>query len=417
MSDLLTARDALKRRFLHDLNSLHRGDLHPESIRDMQSDVFQAYGIDAEKHADLGRDVLYEAIGFGPLLPLMTDPSVSEIMVNGPHDVFVERYGKNERAVVAFEGPKHLRYLVQRLLQMTPGKRLDEGSPMVDLSMPDGSRVNIAVPPAAVGGPKLTIRKWFQGLQSLEDLIEVGTLDAAMASFLSAAVFARQTVLVSGAAGSGKSTLAQVLGRSFDPMDRLVVIEDTYELQFSLPNQVRLLTKEDNTEGAGGITIRELFRNSLRMTPDRIILGEIRGGEAFDFLQAVTSGHRGSIGIIHASTPIEALYRMVNLAAQAGLPVPMSVLRQQGAAGIDLVIQIDRDRDGVRRISHVSEVGHLDDGGDFAVHELFRFVPEGLSHGNIQGRYQATGRRPAMLDQLALAGAPVDPAMFQAPLS
>jgi pilus assembly protein CpaF len=211
--------------------------------------------------------------------------------------------------------------------------------------------------------------------------------------------------------------MAQVLGHSFDPTERLVVIEDTYELQFSLENQVRLLTKESNIEGAGGISIRDLFRNSLRMTPDRIILGEIRGEEAFDFLQAITSGHRGSIGIIHASTPIEALYRLVNLAAQAGLSVPMSVLRQQGAAGIDLVVQIDRDRDGVRRVSHISEVGNLDDGGDFSLNELFRFVPEGLAHGKVQGRFLPTGRRPKMLEQLALAGAPVDPAMFEAPRS
>jgi pilus assembly protein CpaF len=412
MSSLLDAREALKRRLLHDLNTLHRGDLHVEAVRDIQQDVFLAYGVNAEEHQDLARDVLYEAIGFGPLLPLMTDPTVSEIMVNGPHDVFVERYGRNERSSVTFEGTKHLRYLVQRLLQLTPGKRLDEQAPMVDLSLPDGSRVNIVVPPAAVGGPKITIRKWFQGFQALEDLIHVGSLDGAMASFLSAAVYARQTVLVSGAAGSGKSTLAQVLGRSFDPTDRIVVIEDTYELQFGIENQIRLLTREANIEGAGGISIRELFRNSLRMTPDRIILGEIRGGEAFDFLQAVTSGHRGSIGIIHASSPIEALYRLVNLAAQAGLPVPMSVLRQQAAAGIDLVVQIDRDRDGVRRISHVSEVASLDEGGDFTVNELFRFVPQGLAEGHIQGSYVPTGVKPAMLERLALAGAPVDPAMF-----
>jgi len=413
MSDLLAARDALQRRFTHDLNSFHRGEFHADDLVAIQAAVFEHYGLDPEEHGELGRDVLYEVMGLGPLCSLMMDPAVSEIMVNGPGDVFVERHGRNERAVAVFDSPKHLRYLVQRLMQLSPGKRLDEQAPLVDLSLPDGSRVNIAVPPAAVGGPKLTIRKWSQRLGSLERLVEVGTMSPAMASFLSAAVYARQTVLVSGAAGSGKSTLAQVFGRSFDPAERLVVIEDTYELQFAQDNQVRLLTKVANLEGAGQITIRDLFRNSVRMTPDRIILGEIRGGEAFDFLQAITSGHRGSIGIIHASSPMEALYRIVNLATQSGLPVPMHALRQQAAAGIDLVVQIDRDQDGVRRIHSVAEVGDLDDRGDFQVRPVFRYEAEGIVEGRLQGSFRPTGEPPRMLQALAMAGAPVDPSMFE----
>jgi pilus assembly protein CpaF len=411
--DIIALREALKSRLTHDLNAIHRGDMHREAIQDIQDDVFAAFGADASLNSELSRDVLYEVIGFGPLLSLMTDPSVSEIMVNAPNAIFVERNGRRERSMVAFESPKHLRYVVQRLLQLSPGKRLDERSPMVDLSMPDGSRVNIIAPPAAVGGPKMTIRKWSPAHQSLEDLMQLGTLDSSMAAFLGAAVFAHQTVLMAGAAGSGKTTLTQVLGNSFHSTERIVVIEDTFELQFNTDNQVRLLSREPNSEGAGGVTIRELFRNSLRMTPDRIILGEIRGGEAFDFLQAVTSGHRGSIGIIHASNPTEALYRLENLAAQAGLPVPMSVVRQQVASGIDLVVQINRDSDGVRRIHAISEVGGVGPNGEIELRNLFHFVPRGLREGHVVGNFEPTGVVPRMLERLELAGVRVDPAMFK----
>ncbi len=414
MANLIELRDALKRRFTHDLNSLDRGTLHHEAIQDIQSDVFLALGADAGAHQDLAREVLYEVIGFGPLLPLMRDPTVSEIMVNGPSSVFVERSGRRDAVANHFESPRHLRYVIQRLLHLAPGKRLDESSPMVDLSLPDGSRVNVIVPPAAIGGPQLTVRKWSDALRNLGSLIEVGTLDERMATFLAAAVAARKTVLVSGAAGSGKSTLVQALGDRFPATDRVVVIEDTYELHFDHDNQVRLLTKTPNTDGAGAITMRQLFRNSLRMSPDRIILGEMRGGEAFDFLQAVTSGHRGSLGIIHASSPVEALYRLENLASQSGLPVPMSVLRQQVAHGIDAVVQITRGDDGVRRVTTISEVGHVGDRGEIEVTDLFHFVPEGRDINGIRGCFAPTGAVPAMLESLQIAGTGVERGLFTA---
>lgn len=412
MTDTHDLRDALRRRFTHDLNALGRGDLHHEAVQDIQADVFQAMGAEVGANLQLAREVLFEVIGFGPLLQLMTDPSVTEIMVNGPMAVFVERNGQKERSLVAFESPRHLRYVVQRLMHLSPGKRLDESSPMVDLSLPDGSRVNIIVPPAAVGGPQVTIRKWSDDYRTMEHLLGNGTLDARMAAFLSAAAYARKTVLISGAAGSGKTTMAQVLGHSFPASDRVVVIEDTYELHFDQADQVRLLTREANVEGAGGIDVRQLFRNSLRMSPDRIILGEIRGEEAFDFLQAVTSGHRGSIGIIHASSPVEALYRLENLAAQSGLPVPMSVLRQQVAHGIDLVAQIEQGIDGRRRVTHVAEVGSVGADGEIAVTDVFRYEPEGLQSGQLVGRFRPTGVVPAMMRELTLAGARVDGSMF-----
>lgn len=412
MTDVLALRDALRRRFTHDLNALGRGDLHHEAVQDIQSDVFLAMGAEAGSNQALAREVLYDVIGFGPLMPLMTDPAVTEIMVNGPTSVFAERHGRKEAAVVAFESPRHLRYIVQRLMHLSPGKRLDESSPMVDLSLPDGSRVNIVVPPAALGGPQITIRKWSDDYRAMEHLLANGTLDPRMAAFLAAAVFARKTVLISGAAGSGKTTLAQVLGRSFPETDRVVVIEDTYELHFDQADQVRLLTREPNVEGAGGIDVRQLFRNSLRMRPDRIILGEIRGEEAFDFLQAVTSGHRGSIGIIHASSPVEAVYRLENLAAQSGLPVPMSVVRQQVAHGIDLIVQIEKGPDGHRRITSIAEVGEVGEDGEIALAEVFRFVPEGLDAGRLVGRFLPTGVVPAMSRELNLAGARVDPSLF-----
>jgi pilus assembly protein CpaF len=283
---------------------------------------------------------------------------------------------------------------------------------MVDLSIPDGSRINIVAPPAAIGGPQLTIRKWMRTLQSLPALVEVGTLSARMAEFLSAAVLGRQTVMVSGASGSGKTTLAEILGHSIQSDDRLVVIEDTIELKFDHPNQVRLLSRPPNSEGSGGITIRELFRNTLRMRPDRIILGEVRGDEAFDFLQAATSGHHGSIGIIHASSSIEALVRLENLAAQSGLPVPRSVIRQQVAHGIDLVVQLDQGVDGVRRVTEIAEVRDIVD-GEIEVVPIFRFHGETLEDGKIIGQFRATGVEPAMLKNLQLGGAGLDASLFK----
>jgi len=415
MANLTELRDALKRRFAHDLNSLERGMLHHEAIQDIQGDVFLALGVDAGAHEDLAREVLYEVIGFGPLLPLMTDPTISEIMVNGPTRVFVERLGQRDAVPHHFESPRHLRYVIQRLLHLSPGKRLDESSPMVDLSLPDGTRVNIVTPPAAVGGPQMTIRKWSNHFADLGTLIEVGTVDERMATFLAAAVAGRQTILVSGAAGTGKTTLVQALSGRFPVTDRVVVIEDTYELHFAQDNQVRLLSKPANTDGAGAILIRDLFHNSLRMSPDRIILGEMRGGEAFDFLQAVTSGHRGSLGILHASSPTEALYRLENLAAQSGLPVPMSVLRQQVAHGLDLVVQIDRHDDGVRRVTAISEVGRVDERGEIEVRDLFRFVPAGRSDDGVRGRFLPTGVVPQMLEALQLAGTGLERGLFTPP--
>jgi len=411
----LEIRSALKNRLTHDLNALDRGELHQESVQGIINEVFGSLGLDAGPYAAMAREVLYEVIGFGPLEPLMNDPHVTEIMVNGPKHVFVERDGKKVPVSVGFQSPRHLRYVVRRLMHLSPGKRLDETSPMVDLSLPDGSRVNIITPPAAVGGPQITIRKWMRVLQSLGNLVEVGTLSPTMATFLSAVVLARQTVLVSGAAGSGKTTLVEILGHSIHAADRLVVIEDTYELKFDQPNQVRLLTRAPNAEGSGGITTRLLFKNTLRMKPDRIILGEVRGEEAFDFLQAATSGHRGSLGIVHASSPIEALVRLENLAAQSGLPVPREVLRQQVAHGIDLVVQIDQGVDGVRRVTAISEVLEVGDDGRLVLNPLFRFVAEGLESGRVLGRFEATGNRPKMLEAVRLAGARLDESMFDNP--
>lgn len=414
MLSVTDVRQALRQRLTHDLNALDRGELHQEAVQDILTDVYASLGVDGGPYEAVAREVLYEVIGFGPLLPLMSDPSVSEVMVNGPNHVFIEQNGQKVQTAIRFESARHLRYVVRRLLHLSPGKRLDETSPMVDLSLPDGSRVNIVAPPAAVGGPQVTIRKWSRNLQTLGALVEIGTLDAKVAAFLSGAVLARQNLLISGAAGTGKSTLAEILGHSIQANDRLVVIEDTYELKFDQPNQVRLLSRPPNVEGTGAITIGDLFRNSLRMRPDRIILGEVRGPEAFDFLQAATSGHRGSIGILHASNPVEALVRLENLASQSGLPVPMEVLRQQVAHGIDLVVQIDQHVDGVRRVAEVAEVRGIVDGRiDLA--PIFRFVTEGFADGRIHGHHAATGEVPRMLSDLRMAGVKLSEETFQAP--
>ncbi|MCB9674811.1 MAG: CpaF family protein [Alphaproteobacteria bacterium] len=407
-------REALKNRLAHELNALDRGDIHQDAISEIIGEVYTRLGVEGTAYGQMAKEVLYEVIGFGPLMDLMMDPTVTEIMVNGPKAVFAEQNGQKMLTNVTFMDARHLRYIVRRLLHLTPGKRLDELSPMADLSMPDGSRVNIVIPPAAVGGPQITIRKWMRNLTSLGALVENGTMSAKIATFLSAAVLARQTVLISGAAGSGKTTLAEILGHSIPADDRLVVIEDTFELKFDQPNQVRLLTREPNIEGSGGITTRDLFRNTLRMRPDRIILGEVRGEEAFDFLQAATSGHRGSIGIIHASNPVEACVRLENLAAQTGVPVPRNVIRQQVAHGIDLVVQIEQGPDGLRRVTDITEVRNIVD-GTLELAPIFLFHYDGIEEGRVLGHHGATGEVPHMLRKLRMAGAHIDETLFARP--
>ncbi len=350
-----------------------------------------------------------------PLAGPMSDPRVTEIMVNGPRTVFVEIAGIKRPVNLHFESAEQLAWLVERLMEQAPHRRLDASTPFADISLPDGSRVNIAIPPVVDTGPHLTIRKFSRAIRDMDGFVQVGTMDLRIAAFLKAAARARLNVLFSGAAGTGKTTMLELLAQEFDPRDRVVVIEDTRELLMPQPNVVRMVTRPANLEGRGAIGFDDLFRNSLRMRPDRILLGELRGPEAVSYLQAINSGHQGAMAIIHASTPHEAVLRIENLVASSGVPIPRSVVREQIAQGIDLIVQLVQYPDGVRRVTRVTEVANVEGASEPVLRHLFGFHAIGRdAHGHIRGQFVATGNRPTYMQRFALAGIELPDSLFTA---
>jgi pilus assembly protein CpaF len=353
----------------------------------------------------LRADVFQELIGFGPLHSLMHDPEVTEILVNAPDLVFAERRGIKTPVAAHFRDIEHVRYVVQRILHMNPGRRVDEVQPFVDLWLEDGSRVNVIIPPVVVGCPHLTIRKYSRWFRGIDDFVRNGTLDNRMARFLQACAHNRRSILFSGATGSGKTTLLEVVSASIPDTERLVVIEDTLELRLHQPDVVRLLSRMPNLEGKGEVTIGDLFHNTLRMRPDRIILGELRGRESLDYLQAITSGHRGSLAVIHAASPEEAVLRLENLATSAGLNIPLASVRSQIAHGLEIIVQVERAADGARRVTRISEVVGLQDNGRVDLRDLFVWKADRrAAGGKVTGHFEATGNLPTFLQALALDG-------------
>lgn len=357
---------------------------------------------------------LDDLLGLGPLEPLMRNDDVTEIMVNGHDHVFVEYQGRKVRASRAFDDDPHLQQILERLLLAT-GTRLDESRPYVDLALADGTRINVVIPPAVAGGPHLTVRKFPRRFHSVDDLVAVGSMDERMAFFLRSCVHLRRNILLGGASGSGKTTLMEVLGSHIDETERIILIEDTPELQLPQPNVARLLTRPPNVEGRGEVSIRDLFRNSLRMRPSRILLGEIRGREALEYLQALNSGHRGSLAVIHAASPEEALIRLENLVPYSGIAVPVAVVREQIARGLDLVVQLEQLPDGSRKLTRVTEVLGFEDERRLAIRDLFHFVDDGVDdEGEVQGHYEATGVEPTFLPEFTLAGIELSDDLFEA---
>jgi pilus assembly protein CpaF len=314
-----------------------------------------------DERGELRRRVAERAFGLGPLEPLLADPSVDEVMVNGPDRVWVERRGRIERTDVAFESVQALRHAIERILAPL-GRRVDEAAPLCDARLPDGSRVNVVIPPLALDGPVLTIRRFRRHAFGPEDLVEAGTIDRALCDFLRACVRARLTLLVSGGTGSGKTTTLGALSSFIPEGERIVTIEDAAELRLQQPHVVRLEARPASLEGRGEVTIRRLVRNALRMRPDRIVVGEVRGGEALDMLSAMASGHDGSLSTVHAGSPDEALRRVETLALMADVALPHAAIRDQVAGAIDLVVHQRRERDGARRVVAVSEVVRRADG-------------------------------------------------------
>jgi pilus assembly protein CpaF len=344
-----------------------------------------------------------EIMGLGPLEPLLADKSISDILVNGAKSVYVERHGKLEKTNVTFNDDAHLLNTIDRIVSAV-GRRIDESSPMVDARLADGSRVNAIIPPLAIDGPSVSIRRFAVELLSMDDLIAFGTINANIARILEVIVKARLNILISGGTGSGKTTTLNILS-GFIPLDeRVVTIEDSAELQLQQPHVVRLETRPANIEGRGEVTARDLVRNSLRMRPERIIVGEVRGAEALDMLQAMNTGHDGSLTTIHANTPRDALGRIENMVSMTGINFPIKALRAQIAAAINVVVQVSRLEDGSRKIVSIQEINGME-GDIITMSELFKFERSGLdSGGKVIGRIRATGVVPGFYKNLAPRG-------------
>lgn len=359
----------------------------------------------------IAKEISDDAIGFGPITPLLNDPDITEIMVNGPDKVFVEKRGKIELTDVLFRNNNHIMHVIERIV--TPlGRRIDESMPMVDARLPDGSRVNAIIPPLALNGPTITIRKFFKEPLIIDDLVRFGTLTTQVADFLEACVKSRLNIVVSGGTGSGKTTTLNILSSFIPDDERIVTIEDAAELQLRQVHIITLESRPPNIEGKGAITIRDLVRNALRMRPDRIVVGEVRSGEALDMLQAMNTGHDGSLTTGHANTPRDMLSRLETMVLMAGMELPVKAIREQISSAIDLIIQQSRMRDGTRKITHITEVQGME--GDIIVlQDIYVYKQEGVdSEGMIKGRFIATGIRPKFLGQLEAHGIILPPEVF-----
>jgi pilus assembly protein CpaF len=352
-----------------------------------------------------------EVMGLGPLEPLLADKTVSDILVNGPKQVYVERRGKLERTDIQFNDDRHLMGIIDRIVSAV-GRRIDESSPMVDARLKDGSRVNAIIPPLALDGPMMSIRRFSVEMLKVQDLINLGSMTEASAQVLKAVVKNRMNVLVSGSTGAGKTTLLNLLSGFIPEDERIVTIEDSAELQLQQPHVVRLETRPANIEGKGEVGARELVRNSLRMRPERIIVGEVRGGEALDMLQAMNTGHDGSLTTVHANTPRDALARIENMVAMTGISFPAKSLRSQIASAIDIVVQIERMEDGKRRVVSIQEINGME-GDIITMSELFKFNRRGMSPTNeVLGELAPTGIIPAFHKDLARKGIDLPVSVF-----
>ncbi|KAA9015985.1 CpaF family protein [Niallia endozanthoxylica] len=347
--------------------------------------------------------ILDESVGYGPLEPLINDPSITEVLVNGFNEVYVERFGKLELADITFRDDEHVRHIVDRIVAPI-GRRIDESSPMVDARLPDGSRVNAVIPPISLNGTLLSIRKFRKDPFKMEDLIQFQSLSSAMGEFLDGIVKAKMNTLISGGTGSGKTTILNVLAASIPYGERVVTIEDSAELRLNRPNVAGLEARPANVEGRGEVSIRQLVKNALRMRPDRIIVGEVRSGEAFDMLQAMNTGHEGSLTTVHANSPDDALRRVEAMVVMAGMELPSHIVREYIVGALDIIIQATRLTDGTRKIVSVSEVVKRDD-GSHDVKEIFYFKRTAMNaDGTITGYFTPTGYIPKCLEKLKVFG-------------
>ncbi len=407
--ELLETKTRIHRQLLDRMNLEVIDQLTPKQVRDQIADLSrrlmneQNVKLNGEERDRVVQQIQDEVLGLGPIEPLLADPSVSDIMVNTWKQVYVERKGRIEATDVQFQNDDHLRRVIDKIASSV-GRRIDESSPMVDARLPDGSRVNAVIPPAAVDGPLLSIRKFSVDPLEMKDLVGFKALTPPMAEFLQACIKAKLNVLVSGGTGSGKTTLLNALSGYIPANERIITIEDSAELQMQQPHVVRLETRPENLEGKGEITQRDLVRNSLRMRPDRIILGEVRGPEAMDMLQAMNTGHDGSMTTIHANTPRDALTRLEHMISMSGSPIPASAMRQQIAAALHILIDSERLIDGRRVISSIQEISGMEE-NVVELQEIFTFEKRTVDReGKVIGRFKPTGIRPSLTNKIESFG-------------
>jgi pilus assembly protein CpaF len=415
--DTTQIRARIHRQLLERLNltnlETYRRDQVVSEVRKVVQDLLvrESVPLNFEEREGLVEQVLHEIFGLGPLEPLLRDPTVSDILVNTGRQVFVERNGRLERTGIRFKDDKHLMQVIDRIVAAV-GRRIDDSSPMVDARLADGSRVNAIIPPLAIDGPHVSIRKFKKDVLSAEDLLRYDTLTTPMMDLLQGVVKAKLNVLISGGTGAGKTTLLNMLSSSIPGNERIVTIEDSAELQLRQPHVVRLETRPPNVEGVGQVTARQLVINALRMRPDRIIVGEVRGSEAVDMLQAMNTGHDGSLTTLHANSPRDALARLETMVAMANLNLPEKAMRQQIASALQVVIQIARLSDGRRRIVSVSEIVGME-GDVITMQEIFQYERLGVdAEGEVLGQFKATGIRPRFTERLRTAGIELPTALF-----
>ena len=349
------------------------------------------------------REIYNDVLGLGPLEPLLDDQDITEIMVNGPKNIYIERKGKIELSPVMFKNNEHVNNVIQRIVSSI-GRRIDESSPMVDARLQDGSRVNIIIPPLALTGPTITIRKFSKNPLTVADLVKYNSVSPKMMSFLEACVKGRLNIIVAGGTGSGKTTLLSILSGFIPSTERIVTIEDAAELQLRQNHVVTLESRPPNIEGAGEITIRDLVRNSLRMRPDRIVVGEVRSGETLDMLQAMNTGHDGSLTTAHANTPRDLLSRLETMVLMSGMEIPVKAIREQIASALDVIVQQARMKDGSRKITNITEVVGME-GDTITLQDIYVYKPEGLnSMGMLKGSFLSTGIRPSFIEKISSSG-------------
>ena len=393
------------------INTLSEADAR-QQIREISTQLIDesSLPISLVARQSIVQQIEDEVMGLGPLEPLLNDPTIADILVNGPDSVYVERYGKLHKEHCRFANEAHLRQVIDRIVSRV-GRRIDESSPMVDARLLDGSRVNAIIPPVAIDGASLSIRRFTVKKLEIEQLIETDAISPAAAHFIRGVVNGRLNILISGGTGSGKTTLLNILSGFIPEDERVITIEDSAELQLQQPHVVRLETRPSNIEGKGEITQRDLVKNALRMRPERIIIGEVRGGEAFDMLQAMNTGHDGSLTTIHANTARDALTRVENMVSMSGVDLPSNTVRKQIASAINIVVQVQRLEDGQRKIVSVQEINGME-GDVITMSELFKFERRGMDDGKVLGKFRATGIIPGCFDHLRQRGIDISTDMF-----